>query len=256
MTPPTELMEHFREAQAMLPAERLPSERQLREKLAAYDGEIFFFDQSLGALLARLKELGLYDEMVIAFVSDHGLPFNEHGVDQHGLKLHNEDTHVPLVLKLRGRQGEIDSTVSTIDLYPTLAGALGLALPPGLQGVSLFDRLEERKVRGAFSESTVRVHNHRSLITHDGRKLILDFDKFAHEEMMEEDEKGVVGLYLSRPDYRERWPIRDEQTTAQLRGRLWETYRESLEINRRVTPAHAEIGPETIEELRKIGYVE
>ncbi len=119
----------------------------------------------------------------------------------------------------------------------------------------MIDRLETRAAEGAFSENTVR-RNHRSLVMRDGTKLILSFDKLAHEQVSEEDEKDVVGLFRSRSDYGESAPVRDEARIAELRGRLWEIYRESLEFNRGITPAHAEISPETSEELRKLGYVD
>jgi arylsulfatase len=256
LRPPKPLLRRFRKAHARLPETLRPATAEMRERMIAYDGEIAFLDAWIGRLFELLRELGLYDRMVIAFVADHGLPFMEHGARSHGRMLHNEDTHVPMILKLPGRQGEIDPTVSTIDLYPTLVRALGLEVPPGLQGVSLLDQLDERERRGAFSEITVREENHRSLVTKDAHKLILAFDKQAHEEVSEEDEQAVVGLYHSREDYLERQPIQDEAEIAALRRRLWEVYRQSLEIQHGVTPARTELSPETIEQLRRLGYLD
>jgi arylsulfatase A-like enzyme len=252
LNPAPNVFERFREELASLPPESQPAQL---EKVAKYDGEIFRFDRWLGALFERLRELGLYESMVIALISDHGFPFMEHGADWHGRMLHNEDTHVPFILKLPGLQGEIDETVSTIDLFPTLVRALGLDPPPGVQGVSLLEALEERRRRGAFSEITVS-RNHRSLVTHDATKLILAFDKQSHEEVSEADETGVIGLFRSRDDYREAAKQEDEAEIERLRRRLWATYQQSLEINRGVTPASAELSADTIEELRRLGYVE
>jgi len=226
------------------------------EKIAAYDAEIFFFDHYLGELLDRLKSAGLYDDMVIAVVADHGYPFNEHGVDSHGFKLHNEDTHVPLLLKLPGRSGEIDLTVSTIDVFPTLVRFVGLEAPEGIQGVSLLDELDKRRARGAFSENTVRTRNHRSLVTHDATKLILAFDRGAHEVVRREDEKEVIGLFRSREDYGERRSLDDPAQIDALRVRLWSIYDESLARNRHLSPAHVELDARTVEELERLGYVD
>ena len=208
------------------------------------------YERNNAALVAEVVML------VVAFVADHGYPFNEHGVDSHGFKLHNEDTHVPLLLKLPGRSGEVDQTVSTIDVFPTLARFVGLEVPEGIQGVSLLDDLDKRRALGAFSENTVRTRNHRSLVTHDASKLILAFDKGAHEVVHREDEKEVVGLFRSREDYGETRPIDDPAQIDELRARLWSIYDESLARNRLVTPAHAELDARTVEELERLGYVD
>lgn len=255
--PPRPLTQRFLEQQTRLPPERRLRGKAWRRHMAAYDAEIFVLDQALGALFAELEQLGLYDELVIAFTADHGYPFAEHGADRHGYNLHNEDTHVPLLLKHGGRMEEIDATVSTIDVYPTLLSAAGLEAPPGLQGVSLLDRLDERVARGAFSEATVGPRNNqRSLVTDGADKLILAFDKRAEDEVSEADERRVVGLFHSRQDAQERRPVADPAEVAALRERLWATYRESLEIQRGVSPAHAELDAKTAEELRRLGYLE
>ena len=251
LDPPAELLHRFEAELANHPPAHVSIER-----MARYDGEIAFFDQSLAALFAHLRELGLYQDMVIALVSDHGFPHMEHGTGRHGFKLHNEDIHVPLLLKVPGRTGEVDDTVSTIDLLPTLLDVAGVEPPAGIQGVSLLDagQLAQRRELGVFSENTVR-NNHRSF-SRDGLKLILELDKAAHEEVSEADERGVVGLYRSREDYDERDRVLDGAAYSLLHGLLWQTYQESLEIQRSITPAQTELDDATIEELRRLGYVE
>jgi arylsulfatase len=224
--------------------------------VAAYDAAIFYLDGFIGALFEHLKNGGVYADTVIAFVSDHGFPFQEHGEKSHGFKLHNEDTHVPLILKLPGRTGEVDQTVSTIDLFPTLVQVAGLEPIEGIQGVSLLDGLAERRARGAFSENTVRTRNHRSLTTHDARKLILAFDKGAHEVVSRADEKEVVGLFDSRSDYFETKSLNDPSEIAALRERLWSIYEESVQKSRKLSPVRVELDGKTVEELKRLGYVE
>jgi arylsulfatase A-like enzyme len=225
----------------------------VRTKLAKYDAEIRFLDMAIGKLFGYLKSVGLYEDLVIALVADHGRQFMEHGIDGHGHKLHNEETHVPLIIKSGGRREEIDTTVSIIDIYPTLLRIAGLDWPSLVQGVSLLDDLEQRKQRGVFSEVTVG-RNHKAFVTHDARKLVLAFDGLSHEIVSPKDEKGVVGLFESRGDYFEQRPVNDEPMLQELRRRLFETYRESVEINGFVEPETAELRAETIEELKALGY--
>jgi len=254
---PAELTYRFLDEHAALPGfdERAPEQRKA---IAAYDAEIFFFDQAMGALFDDLKRRELYDDMAIAVVSDHGFPFMEHGAGWHGFKLHNEDTHVPLLLKLPGAPApsRIDTPVSTIDLYPTLAGIAGVPVPDGLQGVSLLDQLEQRRTRGAFSENTVMIHNHRSLVSGDAHKLILAYAGRAHRESRREDERAVVGLFRSREDYAEATSLDDPEAIDRMREQLWAVYQESLKLSGGVRPATAPLDDRTIEELRRLGYVD
>ncbi len=106
----------------------------------AYDGEVARADEIVGELLAFLKSRGLYEKAVILFLSDHGEGLNDHGEEEHGVLLYREAIHVPLFLKLprSRRAGEtVKAPVALIDVFPTVAAALGLSPPVGLAGTPL-----------------------------------------------------------------------------------------------------------------------
>ena len=46
---------------------------------ALYDGEVLDSDREFGAFLEILRYLGRYDSSLVAFTSDHGEEFGEHG---------------------------------------------------------------------------------------------------------------------------------------------------------------------------------
>jgi arylsulfatase A-like enzyme len=107
-----------------------------------YSGEIEYMDHNFGAVLARLDELGLYDDTVIVLVADHGEEFAEHGGFWHGLTLYDEQIHVPILVKwakgrrgaapdMRGRQARL------LDVAPTLIRQGGATPPPAMQGLDL-----------------------------------------------------------------------------------------------------------------------
>jgi choline-sulfatase len=103
----------------------------------AYDGEIARADEIVGDFLAYLKRKGLYDRAVIVFLSDHGEGLNDHGEDEHGVLLYREEIHVPLMIRFPGaaRGGEAYAApVALVDVFPTIAAAVGLPVPPGLSG--------------------------------------------------------------------------------------------------------------------------
>jgi arylsulfatase A-like enzyme len=108
--------------------------------VALYDAAILEFDSAvIGPLVAKLKQLGLYDKTVIVICSDHGEEFFEHSGHGHGPTLYEEVTRVPLIIKApwikRGRK--IDALSQTTDIMPTLLDLLGMVIPAQAQGKSL-----------------------------------------------------------------------------------------------------------------------
>jgi arylsulfatase A-like enzyme len=109
---------------------------------ATYDGEVAASDAVVSELLGELKRAGVYDRAILLLASDHGEGLGDHGEEEHGILLHREVLHVPLLLKLPGsRDGgtRVKEPVGLIDIVPTLASLLELPLPP-LRGASLLER--------------------------------------------------------------------------------------------------------------------
>lgn len=109
---------------------------------ALYDGEITFWDEHFGNLIADLKRRGLYDDLTIVITSDHGEEFMDHGGFWHGTTLYDEQIRVPLVLKLPQNQrggSVVHHWVESIDLMPSLLRNNGIAVPKGVQGKSVFE---------------------------------------------------------------------------------------------------------------------
>ena len=105
-----------------------------------YDGSIRGMDVELGRLVERLRMLGLDDDTLIVFMSDHGEEFLEHDRMFHGQTVYNELTQVPLVMRWPGGIPSgvvVDENVQLIDIMPTLLDLSGLPHPEGLQGRSL-----------------------------------------------------------------------------------------------------------------------
>jgi tetratricopeptide (TPR) repeat protein len=112
-----------------------------RYRAAPYDGEIATADAIAGDFLREVRRLGLYDRAIVVLLSDHGEGLGDHGEREHGLLLYREALQVPLLLKLphslqHGRR--VHAPAQLVDVYPTLLTLLGLPVPPGLPGRSLF----------------------------------------------------------------------------------------------------------------------
>jgi len=109
------------------------------EYVRAYLAEVAFADHCVGLLLAKLRELGLYDESLILVTADHGESQGEHGENTHGYFIYSSTTRVPLVLKVPGRSTalRVAAPVGVVDIAPTIASELGLELDPEIQGRDL-----------------------------------------------------------------------------------------------------------------------
>ncbi len=95
-----------------------------------YDAAVHTGDHWLGQLLDDLEELGLSDQTVVAFTSDHGEEIFDRGLGKHGHSLYSELVRIPLVLSGPGLgTGERnDAVVSNQLLAPTLAQLAGVRL--------------------------------------------------------------------------------------------------------------------------------
>ena len=63
-----------------------------------YDGEIAYADSQIGALLSQLEELGVQDQTLVVYTSDHGEGLGEHGEQTHSLLVYDATLHVPMIL--------------------------------------------------------------------------------------------------------------------------------------------------------------
>ncbi len=129
-----------------------------------YAGEIAYADESLGNLLGRLKQLGVYDRTLVVFTADHGEGLGEHRELTHSMQLYNTTLHVPLIVRVPGGRagGVVETPVGTVDILPTILEVLGVPTPKGVQGRSLAQELSaaeltvgEPPARSAATEPAV-----------------------------------------------------------------------------------------------------
>lgn len=110
-----------------------------------YKGEIAYADESLGTVVDRLRELGVWDDTILVMTSDHGEGLGEHNEMTHSTLTYNSTLHVPLVMRIpEGPKGRrVSSRVGTVDIMPTLLDLLGLDRPDDVQGQSLVPMIED-----------------------------------------------------------------------------------------------------------------
>jgi arylsulfatase A-like enzyme len=121
---------------------RLPDDRreQWSEWTLHYDGEVHHNDRSLRQLDEHLETLGLKQDTLLAFTSDHGEAFAEHERWGHRRTMHQEELGVPWVLRWPAALAGgvvLDEPVGHVDIGPTLLGLSGVPAPPAWRGRDL-----------------------------------------------------------------------------------------------------------------------
>jgi arylsulfatase A-like enzyme len=95
-----------------------------------YAAEVTFSDYCIGQLLRSIEQIGLMDDTIIVFSTDHGTHLGEEGCVQKTPGLLNACvTHIPLIIRHPDKQfagKRIDGLVSAIDFMPTFLALLGI----------------------------------------------------------------------------------------------------------------------------------
>jgi len=114
-----------------------------RKKLVGvYYGMISMMDKYIGRILDKLDELGLAEDTIVVFTTDHGHFFGQHGLQAKG-GFHYEDLiKLPFIVRYPGRvpAGATSGAIqSLVDLAPTFLSFCDIPVPPAMTGVDQKD---------------------------------------------------------------------------------------------------------------------
>ena len=112
-----------------------------------YDGALRWLDSTLATLFERLGKDDLRKTTTVVIVADHGTGLGQHDDLTHGI-CWNEQLTVPLLIRFPdGAARVVDTPMTTLDLWPTLAGPL-----PGLFAPRFLEQCRGRDVLAAAVE--------------------------------------------------------------------------------------------------------
>jgi len=128
-----------------------------QKQLPDYYGCVASIDESIGAIQGALREVGLEENTILVFLSDHACHFRTRN-SEYKRSPHESSIHVPLIIQGPGfnRSLSVPELTSQIDVTPTLLQAAGLPVPASMQGRS-FIPLLDRKVEGWPNEVYVQI---------------------------------------------------------------------------------------------------
>jgi arylsulfatase len=229
----------------------------IQEARAAYYGLITQIDYNMGRVFAALQDLGLFDDTLMIYCSDHGEYLGDHHMGSKSF-FHEPSAHVPFVLRLpqswenRRHGATVNAPVTLADILPTLVAAAG-GEAPDVDGQNLIalarnELVEPRRyVEGMAGD--VDQPNYLAItdghwkyiwypeggiehlfdLAHDPRELINLAVQPDFVEKRQELQQAMIDRHQARhsPYIQEgrlvQWPVQDEPE-ADRRNRSWPGY--------------------------------
>jgi len=172
------------------------SQAAWRKVKAYYYALVSHVDDQVGRILDGLERLGIADDTLVLFTSDHGEHLGDHGRIQKGAPGYDSCSHVPLLMSYAGgfAGGQRHaSLVEGVDIVPTILDYCGVQIPPQLQGRSLRPLLDgkpfearnsvfiEHRFPFGASWKTVRTREFKLCASGDGQRELYDLRSDPHE---------------------------------------------------------------------------
>lgn len=111
----------------------------IRPKLAGYYAHITAIDEAIGRVVAATEEVGLLENTILVYTSDHGDMLGSHGRWTKE-KPWDESVRVPCVLSWPAGQAQagmhIPQPLGSVDVMPTMLDLCGAEIPPTVEGTS------------------------------------------------------------------------------------------------------------------------
>ena len=155
---------------------------KVKYMISSYYGLIKEVDDWVGKILDKVEELGLADNTLVIFTSDHGEMLGAHGMREKNV-FYEESAHIPLLIRFPGQiksRNIVKGYTSTVDLFPTILDYLNVSAHKS-DGESLRGLIEGTdKSHGKY---VVQEWDYRGdvepnyMILKDGWKLIIPYSE-------------------------------------------------------------------------------
>lgn len=243
------------EARPELRSPFLETRADFVDRIDEYDAQIAFVDDRIEELFEAERASDPDGTALWVVTSDHGEGLGSHGYRGHDGHIYQAQLHVPLILhatdgSLPARR--IASQVSSVDVFPTLVGALGPAArqPAAVEGTTLWPALSpeaaplpdralyaQKKPMPVLQNSQYTVlGNRRKYILHTAPERVHEFYDLSN------DPRELVN--------------RIEDPDAERYRELLEQKLDELQEARAASPNQEnDVPPEILAELEALGYV-
>lgn len=197
------------------------SDAYSRKLTHGYYACISYIDAQVGRLVAELKRLDLDKNTIIVVWGDHGWQLGDHRMwGKH--TIFEQALNSTFILQMPGQKSNakvVNEIVSTVDIYPTILAACGIAQPHPTDGESLLPLLESaqttnwRNTAYSYFRNGISVRTDRYRLSQYFREETPKIELYDHlndpfekeniaaehptvvEELMPVLQKGNTGLY-------------------------------------------------------------
>jgi arylsulfatase A-like enzyme len=228
-----------------------------------YDGGIYYVDRYIRKLIDKVKELGIYDDVMFLVVSDHGEHFAEHDsrlfYNWHGKDYYEEYVRVPLIIKYPQqavRPEKHEEPASLIDVFPTILDFYDIEIPTFVQGDSLLKPYAKRK-QYIISEAVSQGNEELKMILKGNLKYIVTMKNPSKLDRV--NWNGITNrrLFDLKNDPLEKKnlynDLKFQEHSANLEKMLKQILAESSSTNR--TTGEVTLDKETLEQMKALGYL-
>ncbi len=220
------------------------SDDELQYIRALYAGEVSLVDRWLGRFLEKIEDVGLTDNTIVIFTTDHGFLHGEHGIigkaiispnsSEHStnLPLYEEISRIPLIIKTPEQQNSkrVSAIVQPADFAPTILELLGIAKPDTMSGKSFAKIIEGKQdthrdiafslpYLGEGSAITVRYKNYFATVRPKVKEAIVETSRAVDGVVkkvwnVNELSKDTIN------DWKEAFPMADETKLQEYLDKL------------------------------------
>ena len=200
------------------------------KNMAVYYGMISLMDKYIGRILDRLDALGLADDTLVVFTTDHGHFYGQHGLIAKGAFHYEDMIRLPYIVRdpksTRPAGSRCDAMQSLVDFAPTFLSAAELPIPRAMTGV---DQLPVWRGRAESARDHIIVENRHQPTTIHVKTYV--------------NERYKLTVYFNRP-YGELFDLQEDP--GELRN-LWDSPdHERLKADLVMKLLHAEMGKEPL----------
>ena len=156
----------------------IPNNHHSRKEFASMQGAIKKMDESVAKIINILKEKNLYQNTIIIFTTDHGIPFPRAKGTLYDAGI--ESSLIISYPKLKIKNKKFNELISNIDILPTLLDFAKIKIPNTIQGKSFYPLIMNKKYienKQIFAEKTYHdLFDPIRCIRNKNYKLIINFD--------------------------------------------------------------------------------
>ena len=206
----------------------LKDKKTIAKDLAVYYGMVSMMDKYIGKILDKLDELGLTDDTLIVFTTDHGHFSGQHGLTAKCIFNYEDLQKIPFMVSGPGvPAGKTNPAMqSLVDLAPTFLNYCGIEIPRCMTGVN------QQSVwlgESLAARDHVMVENHHQPTTFNTKTYI--------------NERYKISIYYNQP-YGELFDL--QQDPGEIYN-LWDSpEQQELKKELLLKLIHAEMGNEPI----------